>query len=292
MTKASRANRTRMYRDVEFLTGITPHRNHANLKSLEQAYRYIWTELEAAGYTPEMQTWAVRGHEYHNVIAKFRPDLERRLVVGAHYDVCFTTPGADDNASAVAGLLETARLIAEINPNLNFGIDFVAYSLEEPPHFGSESMGSYVHAQSLHEAGTNVVGMICYEMIGYFSDEPGSQQYPHPDLARLYPSTGNFIVVVGIEEHKAFNEAIYQGMRQAETIPTEVIHFPGPGGLASMSDHMNYWTFGFPALMINNTSFLRNPHYHEPTDTIDTLDFDRMAGVVDAHVHALQGVVF
>ncbi|NBV31646.1 MAG: M28 family peptidase, partial [Bacteroidetes bacterium] len=123
MTNVSRANRTRMYRDVEFLTGITPHRNHANLKSLEQAYRYIWTELEVAGYMPEMQTWAVRGHEYHNVIAKFRPDLERRLVVGAHYDVCFTTPGADDNASAVAGLLETARLIAEINPNLDFGID-------------------------------------------------------------------------------------------------------------------------------------------------------------------------
>nr|GFC84151.1 hypothetical protein [Tanacetum cinerariifolium] len=113
----------------------------------------------------------------------------------AHYDVCGEQPGADDNASAVAGLLETARLLQSQAATLRHRIDFVAYSLEEPPFFGTEYMGSAVHAQSLHDAGARVRAMLCYEMIGYFSDEPGSQQFPDAALAARYPSTGNFIIV-------------------------------------------------------------------------------------------------
>ena len=281
------AQTTRLYRDVEFLTTLRPFRNHKNLESLRLTREYIENELKAAGYKTELQTWNTGKHDYHNVIAKFKPEKELRLVIGAHYDVCGDTPGADDNASAIAGLLETARIFSELNPDLDYGVDFVAYCLEEPPYFASQHMGSYIHAKSLHDAKTPVIGMICYEMIGFFSEEPDSQQYPHPEMAARYPATGNFIIVVGIEEHRAFNEAIFHGMKQANRIPTEVIHFPGPGGLASMSDHMNYWDFGIPALMINNSSFLRNPHYHRPTDTIETLHFDKMAGVIDAHVSSL-----
>lgn len=206
--------------------------------------------------------------------------------MGAHYDVCGNQPGADDNASAVAGLLETARMLTKNQPGLPYGVDFVAYCLEEPPFFATNEMGSYVHAKSLSDKGVKVLGMVCYEMIGYFSDEPNSQTYPDQTLAQLYPSTGNFIIVVGIHEHEAFNLKFHQEMSEGSGIDVQKITFPNSGGLASMSDHMDYWKFNFPALMINNTSFLRNPHYHEASDAIDTLDFPKMTEVVNSTYRA------
>jgi Zn-dependent M28 family amino/carboxypeptidase len=198
-------------------------------------------------------------------------------------------PGADDNASAVAGLLETARMVFEQMPPLDYRIDFVAYCLEEPPYFGTRNMGSYVHAKSLHDSNVDVMGMICFEMIGYFSDEPNSQKFPSPYLATLYPHTGNFIVVVGIEKYAAFNRQVYELMRQGAAVDVQVISFPQGAGseYAGLSDQRNYWTFGYPALMINDTSFLRNPNYHQVTDTIDTLDFGKMKAVVDSAYNAV-----
>jgi hypothetical protein len=151
-------------------------------------------------------------------------------------------------------------------------------------------MGSYIHAASLFEANAAVLGMICYEMIGYFSDEPDSQDYPSEDLAERYPSTANFIIVVGIESHRAFNSRVHRLMSEKADIDVQVVHFPeshASQGLAGLSDQRNYWTFGYPALMINDTSFIRNPHYHKVTDTIDTLDFAKMAAVVNAAYRAL-----
>lgn len=129
--------------------------------------------------------------------------------------------------------------------------------------------------------------MICYEMTGYFSDEPHSQPYPDPALAALYPSTANFIIVVGIEKYKGFNTNFHRLMAQGSGIDVQVIHLPTPESLAGMSDHWSYWQFGYPALMINDTSFVRNPHYHQVTDTIDTLDFDKMAEVVSSAYRAV-----
>src|SRR5207342_1395907 len=137
-------------------------------------------------------------HLYSNIIASYNPKATKRLIVGAHYDVCGNQPGADDNASAVAGLLETARLLGENKPEIDYQIDLVAYCLEEPPFFSTQHMGSFVHAKSLHENKIDVIGMICYEMIGYFSDQPNSQPFPAPELAKIFPSTANFIIVVGI----------------------------------------------------------------------------------------------
>ncbi len=131
--------------------------------------------------------------------------------------------------------------------------------------------------------------MICYEMIGYFSDEPGSQKFPSPHLATLYPHTGNFIIVVGIEKYAAFNEKVHHLMRQNAAIDVQVISFPPGFGseYAGLSDQRSYWAFGYPALMINDTSFMRNPHYHQVTDTIETLDFDKMKEVVDCAYRAI-----
>lgn len=146
-----RAKTERMYRDVEFLTSITPSRNFQHIASLEKVCKYIEGEFGKIGAKPETQTWTAQGNEYKNVIASYNPNKQRRLIVGAHYDVCGDQPGADDNASAVAGLLEIARLIFEHQPPIDYRIDFVAYCLEEPPFFGSSSMGSYVHAKSLSD---------------------------------------------------------------------------------------------------------------------------------------------
>jgi hypothetical protein len=200
------------------------------------------------------------------------------------------TPGADDNASAVAGLLETIRLVNSNALDLTFGIDFVFYCLEEPPYFGTEFMGSYIHAQSIAANKENILGMICYEMIGYFSDEPGSQKFPHPDLEKIYPNTGNFIMAVSNLKYQEFNDLVYRGMRKNENIDVHKANLPSYYGLAGMSDQRNYWQFNIPAMMVNDTSFLRNPNYHLSTDTIDTLNFEKMSEVVNCVIESVKNM--
>lgn len=275
------ASLKRLYQDVEFLTSISPARNYANLDSLNKAADYIKAEFDKLGCTVTEQRYQADGYEYRNVIASFGEDHTERVIVGAHYDVCGDQPGADDNASAVAGLLETARMLDEQKPKLAHRIDFVAYSLEEPPYFASPQMGSAVHAKSMYEQKVKIKAMICYEMIGYFSDEPHSQQFPDPHLAKLYPNTGNFIVVVGKQGQEKIVARVKKLMQKNAAIDVQSINLPTAVGLAGLSDHRSYWTYGYEALMINDTAFLRNPHYHKKTDTIDTLDFERMKEVVN-----------
>ena len=281
------AKRERLYKDVEFLCNIRPYRNYKNLDALDKACTYISGEFARHGYKPLEQNWEAEGNEYKNIIASYQEDKERRLIIGAHYDVAGDQEGADDNASAVAGLLETARLISENQPELDYGIDFVAYNLEELPFFTTEKMGSFIHAKSLKDSGVNVLGMICYEMIGYFSDEPGSQKFPSEEVALMYPDTGNYIVVVGIEKCRKFNTLFHGLMTEHGGIAVERIVFPDENELAARSDQRNYWKFGYDAPMINDTSFMRNPNYHQLSDTIDTLNFDKMTGVVSSCYHAV-----
>jgi len=285
-----KARQERLYSDVAFLSGIRPYRNYKNPGSLNMAADHISIEFKKAGLEPEEQLWTARSREYKNIIASFRPDDLRRLVVGAHYDVAGNQPGADDNASGIAGMLETARMVTENNPDPGYGIDFVAYCLEEPPFFGTEMMGSYVHAGSLFRQMTPVIGMVCFEMIGYFSGEPGSQEIPPGILQGGYPDTGNFIVVVGVDRHRAFNERFHKLMSEDSEIDVRLASFPDGGGFAGMSDQSSYRAFGYKAVMINDTSFLRNKNYHRKSDTKDTLDFERMAHVVGSAYNAVTGL--
>jgi Zn-dependent M28 family amino/carboxypeptidase len=257
---------------------------------LQKAAAYIEHEFKTAGLVTHRQSWTAAGQQYDNVVAIYNAEKKRRLIIGAHYDVCGDQPGADDNASAVAGLLESVRLVAAAKPEIDYAIEFVAYCLEEPPFYATPDMGSYVHAKSLHDSQADVVGMICFEMIGYFSDEPNSQPYPDPAWAEIYPNRATFIVVVGISEYKKFNHTVHQLMSEESGIDVQAIDFDGRDGLASMSDHRNYWKFGYPALMINDTSFLRNPNYHLKSDTIETLDFARMTEVVTSAYKAIVGM--
>lgn len=282
-----RADQERLYADVKFLTELRPARNYRNLGSLNQAADYIKAELSKLGGRVSEQPFTVDGRQYRNIIARFGPAEGERVVVGAHYDVCDDTPGADDNASAVAGLLETARLLQARAPQLRQPVELVAYPNEEPPYFATEDMGSFVHAKSLHEARVPVRAMLCYEMIGYFSDEPGSQHFPNEALAALFPHTGNFIVLVGRSGEEAFTQQVQKLMQGEAKLDVQRINLPDSLALARLSDHRNYWHFGYPALMINDTSFLRNPNYHQLSDTIETLDFSRMAEVVNGAVAAV-----
>lgn len=273
-----KAKKNRLYADVKFLTELRPYRNYLNLDTLTKVVIHIKEIFIESGLQVNEQKWIANGIEYTNVTGIYNPGKKKTLVVGAHYDVCGNQPGADDNASAVAGLLETARLLGENKPDINYSIELVGYCLEEPPFFGTEEMGSYIHAQSLSENKVDVIGMICYEMIGYFSDEPNSQPFPSAELAKIYPNTGNFIMTVGIEKFDSFNKKIQQLMSEASDIDVYNISFPADSSLASlaaMSDQRNYWKFGYKALMINDTSFVRNPNYHKLSDSIETLNFDK-----------------
>ena len=191
-----KADKNRMHRDVDNLTGISPYRNYQNLASLKVISNYIQNEFNSMGLAGDEQVWTASGNQYRNIIASYNPQNEKRLIIGAHYDVAGDQPGADDNASGVAGLLEVARLVAGNKPQIDYRIDFVAYCLEEPPFFGQPEMGSYVHAKSLKKNDVEVIGMICFEIIGYFSDADDSQPNPIPEWAMDFPKTGNFLLVL------------------------------------------------------------------------------------------------
>ena len=274
---------------VKYFVNFTPHRHFGNLSALNQCASDIELFMSDSGLSVQKQSWIARGNEYHNIIGILYPEKKKRLIVGAHYDVYANNPGADDNASGMAGLLEAAKIISHHQPYLNYGIDFVAYCLEEPPFYGTNEMGSYIHAQSLKENAENIIGMICYDMIGYFSDEPNSQKFPNPQMAELFPSIGNFIVVVGKQKHESFASKFFQIMDEVNDLDVRKIIFPNDNEMSTMSDHRNYWSIGIDALMLNDTAFLRNPNYHEKSDTIDTLDFCKMKQVVDASIQGIIG---
>ncbi len=284
------ADTTRLFHDVKFLCDLHPARNATNLGSLEKAASHIEAEFQKAGTEPRRQDWSADGNTYSNIVARYNPEASRTLVIGAHYDVAGDQPGADDNASAVAGLLELARMLFQQKPELDYRVDLVAYCLEEPPYFSTNEMGSYIHAKSLKDANTDVIGMISLEMIGYFSDAPHSQPFPTPELEKLYPHTANFIIVVGIDEHVPFANKVHALMTKDATIDTQLIVFAEGSGLAGLSDQRSYWRFGYPALMINDTAFIRNQNYHTEDDTIETLDFPKMAAVVDGVYRAMVGM--
>jgi Zn-dependent M28 family amino/carboxypeptidase len=269
-----------LYKHVQSLTNLVAPRTYENTVSLDSAAEYIQKELEQSGYRPAAQTFNVNGAQYKNIIAFYGDPKLPRVIIGAHYDVCDTQPGADDNASGVAALLEVARLLKLAQLKLPYAIELVAYTLEEPPFFRSTSMGSYVHAKSLYDSKVQVVAMISLEMLGYYSDQPNSQSFPLPGLGLLYPDKGNFIAVVGKMGQGKVVREIKRSMKKVSDLGVESITAPGFVTGIDFSDHLNYWQFGFNAVMITDTSFFRNRNYHQTTDTIDTLNFDKMAEVV------------
>lgn len=262
--------------------------------NIERAAGYILDEFKASGAVVTVQEVTVLGKTYKNIIGSFGPKVGPLLVIGAHYDshgdtsavtpLGYTpdshTPGADDNASGVAGLIELAHLLGREPPSQ--AIELVAYALEEPPHFRTEHMGSAWHARSLKSAQREVRLMLSLEMIGYFSDAPGSQAYAIPGMQHLYSDRGDFVALVG-------KLGSFGAMRQSKAImsgatdlPVYSINAPQLLQGIDFSDHQSYWNEDIPALMVTDTAFLRNKNYHLAGDTYEKLDYHRMVKVVQA----------
>ncbi len=235
------------------------------------------------GYHVEMQPVTWGRTTYYNVIAMPPGETTAQaicplLVVGAHYDTVSTTPGADDNASAIAGLIELARILTHRPPP---GIRLAAFCPEEPPAFRTRRMGSYVMANSLRKENAQLQGMICLEMIGYFRDQDGSQSYPFPLMNRIYPRRGNFIAIVGNLRSRSWTKAVKEGFEKGSPLPIARLNAPFFVYGIDFSDHWSFSKHGYPAAMVTDTAFYRNPHYHKPTDRPDTLDYCRAAQVID-----------
>ncbi|MCU1310522.1 MAG: peptidase [Candidatus Angelobacter sp.] len=264
---------------VRTLASSTSPRSYPRLENLNKAADFIREEFAATGASVSEQVYEVDGQSLKNIIAVFGPDSAERIVVGAHYDTYGGMPGADDNASGVAGLIELARLLS--SARLPMRVELVAYTLEEPPFFRTEHMGSMVHAAKLKAEGAKVRAMISLEMIGYFSDRPGSQHYPMPGMGLIYPDAGNYIAVVGSLQEIGLVRRVKKAMVQAGDLPVWSTNAPSIVPGIDFSDHASYWEQEYPAVMVTDTAFYRNRNYHHPTDLPETLDYKRMAKVVD-----------
>lgn len=244
---------------------------------------YIETELKSLGLSVESDPFTYYGKDYRNLIARLGPPSDAPLIIlGAHYDSVEGTPGADDNASGVAVLLEAARVLSRLR--LNSPTLFCAFNLEE-----FNMIGSGHFAKRLKARGAKVKAMISLEMVGYADRRPGSQQYPI-GLRWFYPDRGDFIGVIGNLRSVSLLRQFARSMREVKGLPVETLTVLGNGFLlpqVRLSDHSSFWDVGYPALLLTDTSFFRNPHYHGPTDSLETLDLDFMAKVCEGVIKGI-----
>jgi Peptidase family M28 len=271
----SNASSTNLRKHVEYLCTGSPARRSDNEDALNAVAGYVEQQFQASGGRVSLQEYPARGHSYRNIVASFGPEIGPALVIGAHYDVFGELPGADDNASGVAGLMELGRLLGQTPPIVR--IDLVAFSTEEPPFFGSTEMGSGVHARALRAAGRPILGMISVEMIGFYSER---QPWNNVLLDLLFPTTGDFVMVVGRWKDATLTRFVKRAMRGASDVPVVGLTAPQLPGIDA-SDHLSFWRNGYLAVMVTDTAYMRNANYHTNDDRPDTLDFETMARVVD-----------
>lgn len=277
-----RADPAALRAHVERLCSQAPPRTWGTPEGIDAAGEYIASVLSRTSAVVSRQEYKAGRGTTRNIVARFGPASGPLTVVGAHYDVFGSLPGADDNASGVAGLLEIARLLDA--RSLAQPVELVAYSTEEPPFFASQEMGSAVHARSLREHEVPVAQMIGLEMIGYFTEK---QPYSNLPLTLIYPSKGNFIAVVGRWKDRGLALQMKRSFRGATHVPA--VSYNGPVGFGSdLSDHRNYWAEGIPAVMVTDTAFWRNRNYHTGYDVPESLDYESMAGVVDGVLAAVM----
>jgi len=253
-------------------------RNLFKYDNLNKAADYITNELRSFGYEVGFQKYKIRNRVFKNIVVT-KTGIRKPgevIILGGHYDTV-RGPGADDNASAVAGLLETARIFSGKQDGRT--IKFVAFTLEEPPHFKKQSMGSRSYATAARDGKEDIRGVLILEMIGYFSDKPRSQRHPL-GLNFFYPNTGNFIGIMGNTKSKKLISYTVSSFRRSTKMPVEWIIAPDIVMCVGMSDDWSFWREGYPAVMITDTAYLRNSNYHKKTDTYDTLDYNSMAEVV------------
>lgn len=277
-----------LYDHVHALSVVIGSRSIREYGKIREAEQYIRTFLEKQEIPFELQGYDHEGNRFNNIVVSLDGDSrsEETIIIGAHYDTVSGTPGADDNASAVAVLLELCRALKDYRPERTLKLVF--FVLEEPPAFMTPAMGSYVYAAQARERGENIVGMISLEMVGYFNEAEGSQAYPVPGLNWLFPDRGTFIGVVGNVSSRELTLAVAEALKAGSGLPVEhLVALPFIPGIGS-SDHGSFWKMGFRAVMVTDTAFYRNPNYHGEKDTIETLRFDKMSGLVRGMVHVVE----
>ena len=265
-------------RHVEALAGRIGERNVWRPEAMAAAAGYIRSTLEDAGYVVNVQPFTSRGQSVANIEAVLpgHAAAEEIIVVGAHYDSVAGCPGADDNASGVAALLELARLLAWTT--LPRTVRFVAFANEEAPFFYGDEMGSNLYAAAALAQGERIEAMLSLETLGYYTDQPGSQLYPFP-FSLFYPDTGNFIGFVGNLSSRSLVRQAVGAFRASTAFPSEGV--AAPSGIEGIhwSDHWSFWEAGYPAIMVTDTAPFRYPHYHEASDTTQQLDYTGLARV-------------
>lgn len=279
----------RLRRDARILCSDFTPRSYLHRENLDRAADWLAEELRASGLEVEFQDYEIGENRYRNVVG-IRRGLEgsrRVMVLGAHYDAYGEFPGADDNASGVAVLLELARTLPPDRPQMDQYL--VAFSTEEPPFFGTDDMGSYRFAQRLREREQRVELMVALDLVGYYSDEPGSQGFPLPGLGLLYPDRANFIAVVGDLRSGSAIKRVKAGMLGAGDLPVHSFRAPRAISGVRWSDHDSFRRLDMPAVLVTDTAFMRYPHYHTQSDTPEKLDYDRMARLVRALHGVLRG---
>ncbi|MDX1710246.1 MAG: M20/M25/M40 family metallo-hydrolase [Rhodovibrionaceae bacterium] len=253
---------------------------------LERAEAYILDTFREAGLAPERQTYFFRGHEVANLICDTGAAGGNPLVIGAHYDTVPGTEGADDNASGVCVLLETARRLAAQPPEIP--VRLVAFTMEEPPAFHTPWQGSRVFCRRLKRSGERPRAAVVLEMVGYSAPR---QHYPLVLSLAGYPKTGDFIGVVGNLRSRRLVRALKRAFESVEGLPAEQLRVPLNGWIlpaTRLSDHSSFWDRGWPAVMVTDTAFFRNPNYHTPADRMETLDFSLMARVCEGLERAVR----
>jgi len=263
--------------DVQMLADKIGERNMARYSQLNAAADFIENSFSRAGLVPRRDTYDLHGRACHNIETEIgaRPEI---LLIGAHYDSVFGSPGANDNGSGVAAMLALARRFAR--KPVQQTLRFVAFVNEEPPYFLTEQMGSFVYAGRCKARGDQISAMISLETIGYFSDAPHSQTYPSLGFGVFYPTVGNFIGFVGNVHSRSLLRRAIALFRKHARVPSEGAALPSfiPG--VSWSDQWAFWQHGYSGIMITDTAPFRYPHYHSATDTPDKIDYDRFALVV------------
>lgn len=278
-------DRNRLEEDLHALVGerhplTSPHH-------LQQAEAYLHRQFSEAGLTATAHDFAALGRTYHNLIVTAPPTSAHGelppLILGAHFDTVSGSPGADDNASALAVILHVARQVQ--NKKLIRAIRFIAFNLEE-----ENLLGSFAYTSLLRGNCETIHGAIILECVGYASHQQGSQQTP-PGLPISIPTIGNFLGVIGNERSRALTGSVTHAMKPH--LPIIPLIVPGNGEQlpdTRRSDHTSFWEQGFPAVMLTDTANFRNPHYHQPTDTLDTLNFDFLASVADGVTAAVMAL--
>jgi hypothetical protein len=266
-----------------------PH-NVAHPQALERSARYLEARLAALGYKIVSQRFRSGGVDVRNLEVAVEPALgdAPTLVIGAHYDSVGEAPGANDNATGAAALVELARGLAPLRGRSRLRLRLVLFVNEEPPFFKTEAMGSLVFARVLRQSGERVEGMIALETLGFYSGAPGSQHYP-PPLGAFYPDKGDFVAFVGTTESRSWVRHVVRDFRAAARFPSEGGTAPAFLQGIDWSDHWSFGKIGVPALMVTDTAPFRYPFYHTREDTPDKVDFDRLARVVAGLERMVRG---